>query len=104
MKQFCQLWLTCANTVEADTIAQALLDEHLVSCVKQTEVNSAFWFKGRKESNEEVLLVMDSRSDLFEAAEAAVAKLHSYDTFVLQAMPVLAVSKKAQLWLKEELK
>lgn len=101
---FCQLWLTCANTVEADTIAQALLDDHLVACVKQTAVNSTFWDKARKESEEEVLLIMDSRQDLFEAAEDTVAKLHNYDTFVLQAIPVLAVSKRAQAWLNEELK
>jgi uncharacterized protein involved in tolerance to divalent cations len=46
----------------------------------------------------------DSRSDLFEIIEVEIAKIHSYDTFVMQATPVAGVSKDAKKWLKEELK
>jgi periplasmic divalent cation tolerance protein len=100
---FCQLWLTCENTVEADKIAQVLLDKHLVACAKQTSVDSHFLWKGQRASNQEILLVMDSRQDLFDAVEKEVAKLHSYDTFVLQAVPVVKVSEQATKWLQKEL-
>lgn len=101
---YCQLWLTCENTVEADTIAQALLDAKLIVCAKQTTVDSNFLWKGQKTNNQEVLLVMESRLDLFDEVEAVIAKLHSYDIFVLEAVPVVAVSKGAAGWLKKELK
>lgn len=103
MKAYSQLWLTCANTVEADTIAKTLLGKKLVACVKQLPVSSDFRWGGKLERNEEVLLVMDSREDLFDEVEAVVAELHSYETFVLQAVNISRVSKDAQSWLGKEL-
>jgi uncharacterized protein involved in tolerance to divalent cations len=101
---YCQFWLTCANTVEADTIAKALLEERLVACSKQLSVSSDFHWKDNIEHNEEVLLVMDSREDLFTEVESEVAKRHSYKTFVLQASPLSRVSAKAAKWLDNTLK
>ncbi|MDQ5972526.1 MAG: periplasmic divalent cation tolerance protein [Patescibacteria group bacterium] len=103
MTGFCQLWLTCANSAEADKVSQALLDLKLAACAKQVSVDSSFLWKGQKDNNHETLLVMDSREDLFEKVEREVAKLHSYETFVLQAIPVSKLSKDAQTWLEQEL-
>jgi len=99
----CQLWLTCANRVEADTIAQTLLDKKLVVCIKQTSVDSDYLWEGAKEHNEEVLLVMDSRSEFFDQVEKEVAKLHSYETFVLIALPIVKISKAAETWVNKEI-
>lgn len=106
MKQarFTQFWLTCANAVEATKIAQVLLERHLVACAKQVLVSADFIWKDEIDHNDEVLLIMDSREDLFEEVEAEVKKLHSYETFVLQAIPVLKVSDDAVVWLNESLK
>lgn len=104
MDGFCQLWLTCANKKEADKIANTLLEKRLVVCVRQMLVSSDYWWKGRLENSSEILLQMESREDLFEEVEHEVAKLHSYDTFVLEATPVVKISKKAGQWLKKELK
>jgi uncharacterized protein involved in tolerance to divalent cations len=46
---------------------------------------------------------MDSRLDLFDQIESEVAKLHSYDTFVLTSVPVTKISKKALAWMEKEL-
>ncbi len=103
--EYCQLWLTCKNSVESSTIANALLEKGLIACAKQiSSVDSDFRWQGKIERNDEELLVMDSRLDLFDKIEAEVAKIHSYDTFVLQAVPVVKISKKAQKWLNKELK
>jgi periplasmic divalent cation tolerance protein len=104
MAKNCQLLLTCADKAEADKIASALLREKLVACVKQMSVGSDFLWKGKIDHNDEVLLVMDSREDLFEQIEAEVDRLHSYETFVLQAVPVIRVSKRADSWLQKNLK
>ena len=101
---FCQVWLTVGSKEEADKIASALLVKHLVACVRQIPTSSDFWWKGKIEHSDEVLLQMESREDLFEQVEAEVAKLHTYSTFVLEATPVSAISKSAEKWLKGELK
>lgn len=100
---FCQLFLACADRAEAEKIASALLKEHLVACAKFVPIDSMYWWQGKIESGSEVLLVMESRQDLFDQVEAAVAGLHSYDTFVLTAVPLDRVSKNAAAWLDKEL-
>ena len=99
----CVFLLTCATKAEADTIASVLLRQKLIACAKQLPVGSDFLWKNEVDHNDEVLIMMDSRVDLFEAAEAEIKKHHSYETFVLQALPILKTSDDAQNWLNESL-
>lgn len=101
---FCQVWLSCKDGKEAAGITDALLTKRLVACAKQIPVGSTFHWQGKIEHDDEVLLLMESRLDLFDEIEREVAKLHSYDTFVLEAVPVARVSKDALKWLRRELK
>ncbi|MBI2592345.1 divalent-cation tolerance protein CutA [Candidatus Saccharibacteria bacterium] len=101
---FCQLWLTCADKAGANKIAKTLLDKRLVACVRQIPVASDFHWRGKIQHANEIMLLMESRGDLFDEIEREVAKLHNYDTFVLEATPVTKISKKAGQWLKGELK
>jgi periplasmic divalent cation tolerance protein len=104
MKQdHCYLYLTCDDTSEATKIATALLEKHLVVCAKQVPVETAYWWHKEITKSTEILLAMESRLDLFNRVEAEVAKLHSYDTFVLEAVPLVAVSAKAKVWMEESL-
>jgi periplasmic divalent cation tolerance protein len=101
---YCQLQLTCKDKSEADKIANTLLAKHLVACVRQMSVGSDYWWQDKIEHSDEILLMMESRMDLFGEAEKEVAKLHSYETFVLEASGIDKISKKAEMWLKKELK
>lgn len=96
------MWLTCADKSEANKIATTLLNKHLVACAKQMPVKSAFWWQGKIDKASEILLLMDSQSDLFAKVETIVNKLHSYDTPNLQAVPVLKINQSAAKWLKAE--
>ena len=101
--KFCQLWLTCANQTEANKIASSLLDKQLIACAKSWPISCMYRWQGKIADGKEVLLLMESREDLFDAIEAEVKKLHSYDTFVLTAVPVTKLSKQAIKWMEEEL-
>lgn len=100
----CHIWLTCKNTEEASKIAKKLLNVRLIACAKQIPVVSDYRWKGKIEHEEEVLLMMESKLDLFDQIEAEVEKLHSYGTFVLETSPVSRVSVPAQQWWIKELK
>lgn len=104
MTNFCQLQLTCANKEEAATIKNTLLVKHFVACVRETPVKSTFHWQGKIEHSDEIMLLMESRVDLFDKIEAEIKKLHSYETFVLKAVAVDRISKEAEQWLKEEMK
>lgn len=98
------LFLTCPNRSEAQTIADRLLAKKLIACAKFIDNSAKFHWQGELATSEEVLLIMDSIEEHFKAIEAEVAKLHSYDTFVLTAAAVVKTTKQVERWLKDSLK
>lgn len=103
MTEFVELFLTCADREEAEKIADVLLEQHLVACVKFEPVHSKFWWQSKLEEADEVKISMLSVAENFDRIEAEVAKLHSYETFVLEMLPVSRVSKDAGRWLADQL-
>ena len=99
---YCQLWLTCKDKAEADKITNTLLVKHLVACVRQMPISSSYWWEGKIEQSEETMLLMESKLENFAKVEAEIAKIHSYKTFVLEAVAVKKISKGAAAWLERE--
>lgn len=96
-------YLTCADEAEANKISQALLENKLIACARQSKVNSSYWWDGKINHDDEVLLMMESLEEKFTEIEAVVAKIHSYDEFVLTAIPVLKASTGVEAWLESTL-
>ena len=103
MADFVELVLTCANRQEAEAIADSLLGKKLIACAKFVPINSRFIWEGKIAANDEVLVLMESAADKFAEVESIVAGLHSYDTFVLKAVPIDQISEGAAKWLQESL-
>lgn len=101
---FVQMVLTCGNWQEAQRIVDRLLEERLIAAAEFIEVRSKYPWKGELQDDKEIRLVMESAEHLFEAVEAEVRKLHSYEVFVLQSMPIAQISKDARQWLEKTLK
>lgn len=99
----CILMLTCKDDKEADTVSKALLEKKLIVCCKKVSITSGFLWKGKIDSADEVLLMMESDEDLFSVIEKEVEKLHSYDTFVLTSSPITMISEKAGKWFDKSL-
>jgi periplasmic divalent cation tolerance protein len=100
---FVELILTCASWQEAQAIADMLLKKRLIACAEFIEVKSKYLWHDKLEEVDEVKLVMETVASNFEKVEAEVAKLHSYDTFVLYAIPASHISRRVTKWLEEEL-
>lgn len=100
--EFVELVLTCGSWQEAHKIADVLLQKRLVACVEFMEVQSKYRWHGQIEEAKEIKLIMETVAENFSAVEAEVAKLHSYDTFVLQQVPIGHVSKAAAEWWAAE--
>jgi periplasmic divalent cation tolerance protein len=94
-----ELVLTCASWQEAQKIADQLLGKKLVACVEFVNVKSRFWWKGSIDELNEVKIIMTTIENHFESIEAHIKSLHSYETFVLKAIPLLFASNEASTWL-----
>lgn len=72
--------LITATEAEAPALAEALVERRLVACVNiVAPVRSVFRWEGRIESEAEALLVCKTGAARYEALEAALPALHSYD-------------------------
>lgn len=98
------LYLTCKNEDEANRISSALLKAKLIACARQSEVKSSFWWDGKINQDDEVLLMMESLEEKFDDIDAIVAKLHSYDVYVLIGVPVVKATPSVKKWLNDALK
>lgn len=98
------IFLTCKNKKEADEISSVLLEKKLIACAKTIPVNSKSLWKGRIEKGDEVLLLLETLEERFSQIEKVVRKLHSYETFVMFAIPVVKTSRGISEWLKSQIK
>lgn len=98
------LTLTCKDTTEAETIIQSLLAQRLIACAKTSTVSSTFYWHKQIEKAQEILVTMESDLEKFEEIENAIKALHSYETFVLQAYPILKVSTGVHEWINQSIK
>jgi periplasmic divalent cation tolerance protein len=104
MTNFVELVLTCGSWQEAQKITDALLQDRLVACVEQMEIRSKNWWQGAIEDTKEIKLIMKTVAEKFEAIEAEIKKHHSYETFVLEMLPVALLNEDAANWLSETVK
>jgi len=98
-----ELVLSCRSWQEAQTVADVLLEKRLIACAEFIEMRSKYRWQGRLQEGNEIKLIMKTIADNFKKVETEVAKLHSYETFVLQALPVTQTSKAAGTWLAKEI-
>lgn len=98
-----ELVLTCGSWQEAQNIADELLEKGLVACVEFMEVKSKYRWNGAIDQANEIKLIMLTEAKMFDEVEKVVDKLHTYETFVLQSLPISQVSAKAGEWLNKEI-
>ncbi|MBM3248900.1 MAG: divalent-cation tolerance protein CutA [Candidatus Omnitrophica bacterium] len=99
---FIIVFVTCANSKQADKIAQALIKAKLAACVNLINpINSLFWWQGKVDSSKETLLIVKSRKSLFSQIEKLVRHLHSYDLPEIIALPIVNGSKKYLDWIDD---
>ncbi len=98
------VYLTCADDKEADVIVEALLNKRLVACAKRLPIESAFWWEGKKDAVDEVLVLFETIEEKFDEIEEVVRELHSYETPMLFSVQVHRATNEVNIWLRDELK
>jgi len=87
----------------AERIADEVLKLRLAACVNILgRVRSLYWWKGKLESGDESLLLIKTRSELFENLERAVRRIHPYETPEIIGLRVEKGSSPYLNWLSKE--
>jgi periplasmic divalent cation tolerance protein len=91
---------TCGSEEEAERLGTSLVESRLAACVNIVpRIRSVYRWQGAVERADEWMLVVKSSRHLFSAIQAEVAKLHSYETPELIALPIVEGEKNYLNWL-----
>ena len=97
--------ITASSRDEAGKLAKTLVDEHLAACVNVLPaVESYFFWEGKTQSAQEILLICKSRMPLMEKLTARVKTLHSYTVPEIIALPIVAGLPAYLSWVQDSTK
>jgi periplasmic divalent cation tolerance protein len=103
MERAVLLYTTWPSLVEAEQAGRALVERRLAACVNILPgMVSHYWWQGKIERAEEVVMIVKTRASLSEAAGAAVKQMHSYTTPSIMVLPVESADADYQRWIVEE--
>lgn len=86
----------------ADKISTSLLSEKLVACVNTIPgIKSSYWWEGKIAHDQELLLMMKTRSTLISMVTDKIKKLHPYDVPEVIFQPIVAGNDKYLEWIGE---
>jgi periplasmic divalent cation tolerance protein len=81
---------TTPSREEAQKIARLLIEEKLAACVQLVPIESFYFWQGETQNEAEVLLLIKTRTALFERVTARIKEVHSYTVPEIVAMPFVA--------------
>lgn len=96
------VFITCPNKKEAEHIGCQLIKNKLAACVNILEsLHSLFWWKGKVDRAKEVLLIVKTKSALFDKLVKKVKSLHSYQVSEIIALPIINGNKTYLKWIND---
>jgi len=98
---YCVVMTTCASSEEAARLATALLDARLAACVQVVPVTSYYTWQGERTTDSEQLLLIKTRRSLYVGVEAALLRLHAYETPEIVCVPITAGAPAYLAWIDD---
>ncbi len=94
--------VTVGSRAEGERIAATLVAEQLAACVNVVgPIHSTYRWEGQVQRDEELLLIVKTRGQLFARLAARVQALHSYQTAEVIALPIVAGAERYLAWLRD---
>ncbi len=94
MSEHIVVLITAGSEAEAGKLSRGLVEEKLAFCVNAVPgIKSTYYWEGKINVDPEILLIVKTRNDLFEALERWVRKNHSYSVPEVIALPIVKGSE-----------
>jgi periplasmic divalent cation tolerance protein len=103
MSDYILVFVTTASAQEAEQLGKTLVEKRLAACGNIVQdIHSVFWWKETIETEQEALLILKSRAELFPTIINEVKSLHSYEVPEIIAIPIISGSEDYLKWIYEE--
>jgi periplasmic divalent cation tolerance protein len=98
----CVVMTTVPSREHAETIARAVLEARLAACVHIHAVASLYWWDDRITAGAEQQLAFKTTARNYADLEAAIVRLHPYDTPEIIRLPIERGLSKYLAWIDRE--
>jgi len=103
MERAVLVYTTWPSIVEAERAGRAIVERRLAACVNILPgMISHYWWKGKIERAEEVVMFVKTRASLAHAVRNAVKENHSYTTPAIMTLSVEDVDPDYHAWITGE--
>jgi periplasmic divalent cation tolerance protein len=79
---------TCGARKDAQPVIDALIAARLTPCVQTMSINSTYVWEGELRNEDEVLLLIKSKTTDFEEIKRTILKLHPYELPEIVRVPI----------------
>ena len=98
--QFFLVLVTAPNLKTSRALAKVALKARLIACANLVpKIESHYWWQGKIESGNEVLLVLKTTKKRLAALEKLIISKHPYDTPEFLVLPPVAGNQRYLDWL-----
>ncbi|MFQ6092406.1 MAG: divalent-cation tolerance protein CutA [bacterium] len=93
------VYVTVADSGEAERIARTLVEERLAACVNFFPCRSVYRWKGEIEEAAEYVLICKTQKSLFRRLKSKVKELHSYEVPAIVAFDIVEGHGQFLRWI-----
>jgi periplasmic divalent cation tolerance protein len=94
---------TVGDRKEARRMAHALVEAGLAACAQIEKIDSVYSWKGAIEHGKEYRVLFKTTEARFEAVEAAIREMHSYELPAIHAFAFDRISAPYAAWIESSL-
>jgi len=103
MERAVLVYTTWPSIVEAERAGRAMVERRLAACVNILPgMISHYWWEGKIERAEEVVMFVKTRAALAQAVGEAVKEWHRYKTPAIMTLPVESIDSDYDAWIARE--
>jgi periplasmic divalent cation tolerance protein len=101
--KFIVVFITIDTPANAQKLADKLLTDRKAACINIIpKVSSQYWWQGKIEKADEVMLVVKTRAALLDELVTLVKQNHPYSVPEIIALPIIGGNPDYLAWLEKE--
>lgn len=95
---------TCSTQEEADKIIKELFEKKLCVCIHKSQSNSTYLWEDKTVSEDEFVLRIKTKKNLYSRVERVVLDNHSYDLPEIVMVPIIKSTQEYFDWMNVNMK
>jgi periplasmic divalent cation tolerance protein len=99
-QRYCMVICSCPNDAHADMLSRSLIESRLAACVQIMPIRSFYEWKGEICKEEECLLLIKTKSSLYNSIEDLISRNHPYEVPEILMVPATGGLEKYLNWIE----